>query len=95
MVEAIRTTEKALGRVCYQTTPEEMKSLVFRRSLYVVEGLKAGELFTDQNVRSIRPSLGLHTRHLPEILGCRASCDIARGTPLSWEMVEQSPAVEG
>ncbi|GIK27089.1 MAG: pseudaminic acid synthase [Anaerolineae bacterium] len=87
MVDAVRTIEKALGTVSYGITSKEAQSLVFRRSLFVVQDVKAGEVFTEDNVRSIRPAHGLHTRHLPEILGKHASRDIERGTPLSWELV--------
>lgn len=87
MVEAIRTAEKALGQVHYGVSQEEAKSCVFRRSLFVVEDVKAGESFSAENVRSIRPGHGLHTRHLEEILGRKASRNIQRGTPLAWELV--------
>ncbi|MFY9659499.1 MAG: SAF domain-containing protein, partial [Terriglobales bacterium] len=66
----------------------EANSRKFRRSLFVVEDIKKGELFTRQNVRSIRPADGLHPRHFNEVLGKRAACDIERGTPMSWELVE-------
>ena len=65
-----------------------LNSRKFRRSLFVVEDIKKGELFTRQNVRSIRPADGLHPRHFNEVLGKRAACDIERGTPMSWELVE-------
>lgn len=87
MVEGIRTTEKALGEVRFGMTQEEAKSRVFRRSLFVVKDIKAGEVFTEENVRSIRPGNGLHTRHLEEILNKRAACDIQYGTPLTWDMI--------
>ena len=87
MVDGVRIVEKALGRVHYGLNPAEMSSRVFRRSLFVVEAIKAGEPFTTRNVRSIRPGQGLHTRHLEEILHRAAACDIARGTPLAWELV--------
>ena len=89
MVRAIRSVEKALGRVQYQITEREESSQVFRRSLFVVREMYAGEEFTEENVRSIRPGFGLHTRHLSEILGRRASKDIAKGTPLSWDLITQ------
>ena len=89
MVEAVRTAERALGGVHYGASGEEEKSRVFRRSLFVVEDVKAGEKFTEKNVRSIRPGNGLHTRHLKEVLGRTATRDIARGTPLSWELVSR------
>lgn len=87
MVAAIRTTEKALGRVNYEVSANEAKSRQFRRSLFVVADVKAGEPFTTRNVRSIRPGHGLHTRYLGEVLGKKAKRDVLRGTPLSWELV--------
>jgi pseudaminic acid synthase len=87
MVEAIRTTEKALGEVNYETTKQEAKSRVFRRSLFIVKDMKEGEVFTEENVRSIRPGYGLHPRYLKDVLGRRAIKDIKGGTPLSWELV--------
>ncbi|MGH7929495.1 MAG: pseudaminic acid synthase [Candidatus Binatia bacterium] len=87
MVDAVRISEKALGRVEYGLSTSELKSRVFRRSLFVVENIRAGEIFTDQNVRSIRPSYGIHTRHLEDVLGRVAARDIVRGTPLAWEMI--------
>ncbi|MCK6626367.1 MAG: pseudaminic acid synthase [Anaerolineae bacterium] len=87
MVEAVRVAEKALGQVSYQVTAREAASRAFRRSLFVVQDIKAGELFTEANVRSIRPGYGLHTRYLPEILGRRAASDIEWGTPLAWKLI--------
>jgi N-acetylneuraminate synthase len=93
MVAAIRETERALGRVNYEVSANEGKSRQFRRSLFVVEEMRAGETFTEKNVRSIRPGHGLHTRHLGEILGKRAARDVKRGTPLAWNLIRTSPLV--
>lgn len=87
MVEAVRTAGAALGSVSYGVTGEEEGSRVFRRSLFVVEDVAAGQPFTRQNVRSIRPGGGLHTRYLDDIIGRRASRDVPRGTPLSWDLI--------
>jgi len=87
MVEAVRTAEKALGAVSFSSGAREAVSRRFRRSLFVVEDVKQGELFTAQNVRSIRPADGMHPRHLGEVLGKRAACDVERGTPLSWTLI--------
>lgn len=87
MVEAIRTVEKAVGEVNYEVTEQEAKSRVFRRSLFVVKDMKAGEMFTNENVRSIRPGYGLHPRYLKQVLERRAARDIKQGTPLSWELI--------
>jgi N-acetylneuraminate synthase len=84
MVAAVRVAEKALGTVHYGVSGAEAKSRIFRRSLFVVKDMKAGEVFTEENVRSIRPGYGLHPRYLDEIIGRRAVCIIKRGTPLTW-----------
>jgi N-acetylneuraminate synthase len=88
MIEAVRTAEKALGKVCYGANQNEKKSRTFRRSLFVVQDMKAGEIFTAKNVRSIRPGNGLHPRYLDVILGKKAGIDIDRGTPLNWDIIE-------
>ncbi|HNS51956.1 MAG TPA: pseudaminic acid synthase [Anaerolineae bacterium] len=87
MVDAIREAEKALGEVRYDASEKESASRAFRRSLFVVQAVREGELFTEENVRSIRPGMGLHTRYLAQVLGRRARCDIERGTPLAWDLV--------
>lgn len=87
MVEQVRITERALGRVNYEVSQKESASRVFRRSLFAVENVQAGEVFTEKNVRSIRPGAGLPPKHLGEILGRRAAKDVERGTPLSWELI--------
>ncbi len=94
MVEAIRAAERALGHVRYGAGEQEGKSRIFRRSLFVVEDVQAGEPFTTSNVRSIRPANGLHPRHLQEVLGRCATRNLRRGTPLTWDMVS-SRAIAG
>ncbi|MCX6983432.1 MAG: pseudaminic acid synthase [Lentisphaerae bacterium] len=90
MIEAVRTAEKALGKVQYRVTEHEFASRVFRRSLFVVKDMKAGDIFNPENLRSIRPSHGLHPSYLEGMLGRVASQDISRGTPLQWDMVTGS-----
>ncbi len=87
MVEGVRTAEKALGTVHYGLSGRDEASRVFRRSLYIVEDVRSGEVFTGQNVRSIRPGHGLPPKFLPSVLGRRAAQDLARGTPLTWNLV--------
>jgi len=87
MVDAVRVIEKALGIVHYGVTEKEVKSRELRRSLFVVQDMKEGAEFTLQNIRSIRPNSGLHTRHLNEVLGRRATRNIECGTPLNWDIV--------
>lgn len=92
MVKATRTAEKALGEVHYGASEQEAKSRVFRKSLFIVKDLKAGELLTHNNVRSIRPGYGLHPRHLKEVLGRRAASDLQKGTPLTRDMIARGDA---
>ncbi len=87
LVESVRIAEKALGSVQYGTSDREAQSKVLRRSLFVVEDVAAGELFTSTNVRSIRPGYGLHTRYQDQIMGRRASRYISRGTPMDWDLL--------
>jgi pseudaminic acid synthase len=87
MIEAVRTAEQAVGRVQYGPTERELASRQFRRSLFVVKDVKKGEPFTTDNVRSIRPAAGLHTRHLDVVLGRRAARDAPKGTPMSWDLL--------
>ncbi len=88
MVDAIRTAEKALGEIHYGVSEHEAKSRVFRRSLFVVKDIKTGKVFTEENVRSIRPGHGLSPKYLEDVLGRRAAQDIARGTPLAWGLIK-------
>ena len=87
MVRDIRIAENALGKVSYSRTDKEKESQVFRRSLFIVEDIRAGETFTEKNVRSIRPADGLHTRYLEDVLGKTCTQDCPKGTPLTWELV--------
>ena len=87
MVDAVRNVEKALGKVDYSLSEKAKKSRVFSRSLYVVKDIKKSEVFTEENVRSIRPGYGLHPKYYNEILGKKAKKNIERGTPISWEVI--------
>lgn len=87
MVRDVRLAEAAIGRVHYGLTEQERRSTVFRRSLFVAEDIAAGEALTRANVRCIRPGVGLAPRHLPQVLGRRAACAIAKGTPLAWDLM--------
>lgn len=87
MVKAIRNVEKALGEVVYPTDPTKIKGREFSRSLYVAKDIKAGEMFTEDNVRSVRPGFGLHPKYLPEVLGKTAARDLEMGERFSLNMV--------
>jgi pseudaminic acid synthase len=86
VVETARAWQ-SLGHVHYGPTEAERASLQFRRSLYVVQDLQPGDALTADNVRAIRPGLGLAPKHLEEVLGCKVNRAIARGTPLSWALL--------
>jgi N-acetylneuraminate synthase len=79
---------QALGKVSYGATEAEKKSIVFRRSLYVIQDLKAGDVLTKENVRAIRPGLGLPTKYLDVVLGKTVKEDIKRGTGLNWNLLK-------
>ncbi len=87
LVDAIRDAEQALGRINYTPSAKEAASRALRRSLFVVQPVRAGERFTTENIRCIRPGHGLHSRHLDEVLGATAACDIAAGTPVDWSLL--------
>lgn len=82
MVQQIREAEKAIGKISYSLSKKEQENALFRKSLFVVKDMEEGELFTLENVRSIRPSYGMKPKHLFEVLGQVASCHLVRGTPL-------------
>lgn len=84
MVEQVREVEKAMGNVAYGVSEQEKSNACFRRSLFAVEDIRAGEAFTPENVRSIRPAYGLPPKHYKEILGKHAVRNLTRGTPLSF-----------
>jgi pseudaminic acid synthase len=88
MVDAVRDAEKALGKVDYSMTEKKMNSKLLGRSLFVVKDVKAGEVFTEENVRSIRPGNGLSPKYVKDVLGKVAKQDIGRGTPIEWKYIE-------
>ena len=91
MSDLVIETERAwqaLGDVHYGVTEAEKKSLAFRRTLYIVKDLKKGEIFNKENVRAIRPGLGLPTKYLDVVLGKRVSEDVSKGTALAWNLIE-------
>lgn len=86
MVSQIRNLEKALGRVTYHLTEKQIEGRRVSRSLYVVKDIKQGEKLTEENIKSIRPNNGLHTKYYEQILGSKAARDLKKGTPLDWDM---------
>ncbi len=83
-----RAAALALGQVSYQRAPSEERSAAFRRSLYVVKPVKAGEALSTENVRSVRPANGLPPKFLSQVIGRRARTELQPGTPLAWELME-------
>ena len=88
LVRECRTAALALGAVSYERAEQEQKSLQFRRSLYVVEDMEAGDVFTEKNLRRIRPGMGLSPKYYDIILGKKANCNITRGTAVQWDLIE-------
>jgi len=89
MVSSIRNVEKALGQIDYSLSDKAKKNREFSRSLFVIQDIKAGDIFTDQNIRSIRPGYGLAPKYLSIIIGEMASRDLKRGEPLEWQMIRR------
>ena len=88
LVDESRRAWQAVGRVQFGPTESERPMLGYRRSLYVTADLAAGDLLTPDNLRAIRPGLGLPPKHLPALLGRRVTRPVARGTPMSWALVD-------
>lgn len=87
MVDAVRQVEASLGKVFYGVAPEEESSMVFRRSVFVVEDVKAGEYLTKENTRVIRPGYGVKPKYIDDVLGMKVCKDIERGTPFTFDLV--------
>jgi N-acetylneuraminate synthase len=88
-VRGARTAFDAIGSADSGRAASEQPNMIFRRSLYAVRDIAAGETFTPENVRSIRPAFGLAPKELPNVLGRRAAYAISRGTPLAWPMIDR------
>ena len=85
LVKEVNAAYEAIGAVHYGLTSQE--STKFRRSLYIVEDMKAGDVITEKNMRSIRPGLGLPPKYYDILLGKKVKCNVKRGTALSWDMI--------
>jgi len=94
LVTNIRIAEKALGKVQYELTADEKKSRIFRRSLFVVEDVEKGQIFSEDNIKSIRPGSGLKPKYIDAVLGRKAKVNIKGGTPLSWDLIETASVKE-
>jgi pseudaminic acid synthase len=77
----------SLGKISYESTNKEKKSMQFRRSIYVTKNMTKGDVFSKENIRIIRPGFGLHPQHFDAILGKKISCDIQKGTALAWNLI--------
>lgn len=88
MVKAVREAESAIGVIDYTLTEKQAKGKNFSRSLYVVEDIKAGEVITEKNIRSIRPGFGLHPKHYTEIIGKKIIVDAEKGTRVTFDLIK-------
>jgi pseudaminic acid synthase len=88
MVKAVREAEKASGFVDYNLTEKQAKGRDFSRSLYIAEDIKAGEIFTEKNLRSVRPGFGLHPKYYNQLLGKKATTHLEKGTPMQLDFAE-------
>lgn len=87
LVKSVREAEKALGEINYNLTDKQKKGREFSRSLYIVHDVKAGEMLTEENVKSIRPGYGMHPKHYKEVIGRKFTQDFPKGTTLKWELI--------
>lgn len=90
MVDNIRIIEKALGKATYELSEKQTREREHSRSLFIARDMKAGEVFTPENLRSVRPADGLHTMYYEQLLGRRINRDAKLGTPMAWELVDYS-----
>lgn len=88
MVTPERQAEKAMGKESYKLTEKQIAGKAFARSLYVAEDIKAGEMITEKNVRSVRPGFGLHPRYLDKVVGKVATFDIIKGEPMQCKYIK-------
>lgn len=89
MVEAVRNAEKGLGKVDYTPTAKQVNGRIFSRSLYFVEDIKCGDKITEENVRSVRPGMGMHPKHLKDIIGKTVNADVEKGDRVNWELINE------
>lgn len=89
MVSNIRIVEKALGKVTYELGDKQIAEREHSRSLFIAQDMKAGDVFTPENLRSVRPGFGLHTKYYETLLGKQASRDVSMGTPVDWSLVKE------
>lgn len=87
LVSETKKAWQSLGEIAYGVTEQEKASMMFRRSLYIAKDMKAGDVFTEENLRIVRPGFGLAPKHYEALLGMKASKDIKKGTPASWDLV--------
>ena len=87
LVRECNTAVQAMGHVSYEMQEQEQNSLIYRRSLYIVKDMKAGDVLTEENLRSIRPGLGLPPKYYEDLLGKKVKCDAKVGTAMKWEFI--------
>ena len=89
LVTTIRSLEKSIGRASYEVLNQEKENVIFRKSLFIVEDIKKGQLLTKQNLRSIRPGHGLEPKYYEDVIGKEVLIDVERGTPLTWDLIKK------
>ena len=88
MVDSIRIVEKSLGTVTYDLTAKQKAEREHARSLFIAKDMKAGDVLDENNMRSVRPANGLHTKYYDDLLGKKIKRDVSLGTPLSWDLID-------
>ena len=90
MIKAVRDTEKLMGKVDYSMTEKKKKSRQFSRSLYVSKDIKKGEIFSEDNIRSVRPGYGLHPKYLKDVLGKKVNKNLKKGAAFKLEFTYEN-----
>lgn len=88
MVTKVREAERSIGKIDYSLTEKQKEGRSFSRSLYIAEDVKAGDIITEENVRSVRPGYGMHPKHLKDVLGKKFVRNVTHGTRLLWELIQ-------
>lgn len=87
LVTESKKTWQSLGAILYGPTESEKKTIEHRQSIYVIKDINAGEILAKNNIRVIRPGLGLEPKYFDLVLGRRVKYDLIRGTALKWKMI--------
>ena len=88
MVDTVRVAQESVGEVTYELTSKEVNSRIFRRSIFISEDVKSGDVLTEQNTKIVRPNIGLGPEHISDVLGKKVNKDASKGSPVEWDLID-------